>query len=238
MDSIEKEDERDRQDREVEALEAIAKKLESIDRKLSDLCESLKRVKPVPIGSRELSDLMARRDYGDYDAELFQELRALRTQIASRRGVPPYVVFSDRTLQDMVRAKPRSLDAMLQVKRVGEAKLKKYGSEFLSAIQEHFHAQGNRAPADNAPDKAYDAPDTQTAKNARRKAVADKAYDVASIRCELPNAYKPWYEKDDVELRQLYEQGKSVSELSKRFGRGQGAIRSRLVKIGLIDAAN
>lgn len=77
-----------------------------------------------------------------------------------------------------------------------------------------------------------------TAKNARRKAVADKAYDVASIRRKLPNAYERWFEKDDAELRHLHEQGMSVSDLSKRFGRGQGAIRSRLVKIGLSAAAN
>lgn len=229
MDSIEKEDERDRRDREVEALEIIAKKLESIDRKLSDLCASLKRVKPVPIGSRELSDLMARRDYGDYDAELFQELRTLRLRLAKEGGVPPYVVFSDGTLQDMARAKPESLDAMLQVNGVGEAKLKKYGSEFLSAIQEHFYAQGNRATTDNASDKAYDVPDTQMAKNARQKVLTNKAYDVASIRCEHPNAYERWFEKDDVELRQLHERGMPISDLAKRFGRGQGAIRSRLL---------
>ena len=174
----------------------------------------------------------------NYDAELFQELRALRLRLAREGSVPPYVVFNDRTLRDMARAKPRNLDAMLQVNGVGEAKLKKYGSEFLSAIQEHFHAQENCASADNALDKAHDVPDAQTAKNVRRKAVADKAYDVASIRRELPNAYEPWSEEDDAELRQLYERGMPVSDMAKRFGRGQGAIRSRLVKIGLSDAAN
>ena len=69
--------------------------------------------------------------------DMFDELRALRKELASRDGVPPYMVFSDATLRDMVAALPQTLDEMLEVKGVGETKLKKYGQEFLDCLLKH-----------------------------------------------------------------------------------------------------
>ena len=48
-------------------------------------------------------------------------------------------------------------------------------------------------------------------------------------------AYEPWSEEDDLKLEQLYNQGLTTSELSKKMGRGNGAIRSRLRKLGIVD---
>ncbi|MGI9038777.1 MAG: RecQ family ATP-dependent DNA helicase, partial [Gemmatimonadota bacterium] len=62
---------------------------------------------------------------------LFQRLRTLRKQLADRQDVPAYVVFSDRTLWDMVDQRPTSLGRMLDVHGVGEAKLERYGEAFL-----------------------------------------------------------------------------------------------------------
>ena len=72
----------------------------------------------------------------DGDEVLFQKLRALRLDIARELGKPPYIVFSDKTLRDMVRVKPITDDQFLAVNGVGESKLKQYGERFMAAIRE------------------------------------------------------------------------------------------------------
>lgn len=72
----------------------------------------------------------------DGDEVLFQKLRALRLDIARELGKPPYIVFSDKTLRDMVRVKPVTDDQFLAVNGVGESKLKQYGERFMAAIRE------------------------------------------------------------------------------------------------------
>ena len=66
--------------------------------------------------------------------ELFELLRALRKQIADEQGIPPYIVFSDRTLNDMASLSPRDAECMLAVSGVGEVKLERYGRQFLRLI--------------------------------------------------------------------------------------------------------
>lgn len=63
---------------------------------------------------------------------VFDQLRVLRTDIAKRAGVPPYVVFSDKTLQDMAIKLPQNKSEMLQVGGVGDVKFERYGEAFLS----------------------------------------------------------------------------------------------------------
>ena len=72
----------------------------------------------------------------DGDEALFQKLRALRLDIARELGKPPYIVFSDKTLRDMVRVKPITDDQFLAVNGVGESKLKQYSERFMAAIRE------------------------------------------------------------------------------------------------------
>ncbi len=67
---------------------------------------------------------------------LFQSLRTLRTQLAREQGVPPYVVFSDRSLRSMAMLLPTDEAAFLQVHGVGETKAARYGEQFLSLIRE------------------------------------------------------------------------------------------------------
>ncbi|MBM3422226.1 MAG: DNA helicase RecQ [Chlorobi bacterium] len=66
--------------------------------------------------------------------ELFELLRSLRKQIADEQGVPPYVVFSDRSLRDMASLLPKDEESMLAVTGVGEVKLRRYGRQFISCI--------------------------------------------------------------------------------------------------------
>ncbi len=72
------------------------------------------------------------------DTELFDRLRRVRARIAAKRGVPPYVVFHDRTLREMASLKPTTPDRLLEVHGVGERKAAEFGPRFLEAIREHL----------------------------------------------------------------------------------------------------
>ncbi|GAB2533602.1 DNA helicase RecQ [Rhodanobacter koreensis] len=69
-----------------------------------------------------------------YEQDMWDALRALRTQLARQHGVPPYVVFHDATLLAMLRALPANEDELATISGVGEAKLKRYGRDFLAVI--------------------------------------------------------------------------------------------------------
>lgn len=70
---------------------------------------------------------------------LFEKLRALRMEIAKEEKVPPYIVFSDKTLTHMCLVKPTNKSEMLSVTGVGEFKYEKYGERFLSCIRKEGH---------------------------------------------------------------------------------------------------
>jgi len=71
------------------------------------------------------------------ERELFEALRGKRADLARSQGVPPYVVFDNRTLIDMVKRRPKALSDMTYVTGVGEVKLRKYGQAFLDVIVQH-----------------------------------------------------------------------------------------------------
>ncbi len=73
--------------------------------------------------------------------ELFELLRTLRKQIADEQGIPPYIVFSDRTLHDMANNSPRNAETMLTISGVGEVKLERYGRQFLGLINRFCDGQ-------------------------------------------------------------------------------------------------
>ena len=66
--------------------------------------------------------------------ELFERLRALRTELARARDVPPYLIFGDASLRDMAASKPSNRQEFLAVHGVGEKKLQDLGDVFLEAI--------------------------------------------------------------------------------------------------------
>ena len=72
--------------------------------------------------------------FDDYDVEVYDRLRDLRTQIASQKGIPPYIVFSDKTLKDLSVKVPQDKEAMLEVHGIGEVKFERYGEEFLTLL--------------------------------------------------------------------------------------------------------
>ncbi|MEP5569539.1 MAG: DNA helicase RecQ [Halioglobus sp.] len=77
----------------------------------------------------------------DIDVALWEALRERRRELAEDQGVPPYVIFHDRTLQEMCTALPQSLTQFGRLTGVGERKLEKYGAEFLQVIETHLAEQ-------------------------------------------------------------------------------------------------
>ena len=74
--------------------------------------------------------------------KLFERLKKLRLEIAREESMPPYIIFSDKTLIDMAAKKPSSKPEMLDVSGVGENKFAKYGERFLEAIEEYRREVG------------------------------------------------------------------------------------------------
>ncbi|MCF8382260.1 MAG: DNA helicase RecQ [Chlorobium sp.] len=89
---------------------------------MAEVVETKRRKSTVAIAARQ------------ENGELFELLRSLRKQIADEQGVPPYVVFSDRSLRDMSSLLPCDEESMLAVTGVGEVKLERYGRQFISCI--------------------------------------------------------------------------------------------------------
>jgi ATP-dependent DNA helicase RecQ len=75
------------------------------------------------------------------DRDLFEELRELRLELAGKKKVPPYVIFSDNTLRELARARPSSLEGMRLLYGIGEAKLRDYGAEVLDRIDAHCQSR-------------------------------------------------------------------------------------------------
>jgi ATP-dependent DNA helicase RecQ len=70
------------------------------------------------------------------DRALFAALRTKRLEIAQAQNLPAYVVFNDRTLVELARERPGTLEAMSRIPGIGEVKLKRYGATFLGIIAE------------------------------------------------------------------------------------------------------
>ena len=82
------------------------------------------------------------------EREQWEALRALRRKLAEEHSVPPYVIFPDATLLEMLRSKPRSLSEMAQVSGVGARKLERYGEAFLEVLNGSGSGEAPRAVTD------------------------------------------------------------------------------------------
>jgi ATP-dependent DNA helicase RecQ len=70
------------------------------------------------------------------DNDLFTELKKLRKEISKDEGVPPYIIFHDKTLREMSYYLPVDSHSMLKISGVGTVKFKKYGSQFIEIIKQ------------------------------------------------------------------------------------------------------
>ena len=87
-----------------------------------------------PYPSLDTPSWLAAEPSRDIDADLFEQLRTVRRQIADAEGVPAYIVFSDAVLRDMARRVPRTERELLQISGVGPTKVQRYGARFLELL--------------------------------------------------------------------------------------------------------
>jgi ATP-dependent DNA helicase RecQ len=73
------------------------------------------------------------------EKDLLALLKSKRLEIAKAQKVPPYVVFHDKTLVEMIKIKPKSIDEMSGITGIGEAKIRRYGQVFLDILLSHFN---------------------------------------------------------------------------------------------------
>ena len=74
---------------------------------------------------------------GVEDKKLFEYLRKIRKNLADEQGYPPYIVLSDKSLHELTRMKPTTLQAFGLISGIGEFKIKKYGDTFIKAIKKY-----------------------------------------------------------------------------------------------------
>ena len=85
--------------------------------------------------SRKISTRSEKLRTDGVSLELFEALKAVRTEFARKRGVPPFVIFSDTALLEMCRVRPQTNGEFLSVSSVGEKKLERYGEAFMKVIR-------------------------------------------------------------------------------------------------------
>jgi len=105
-----------------------------------------KEQKPEKRKKREKRSGKVDRYISDEDRILWEALREKRRTLAEEQGVPPYVIFHDATLAEMISYRPENLDQMSRISGVGERKLESYGESFLSVLRQHNDAEQSEQP--------------------------------------------------------------------------------------------
>lgn len=149
--------------------------------------------------------------------ELFENLRKLRYEIAKEEALPPYIIFSDKTLIDMCVKTPSGKGEMLQVNGVGENKFSKYGQRFLDEIK--LFQDENPNVVISASNGEEDV--TDSFKHMRQN---NRPFSAGS----------PWNHEEDEKLISEFKSNMKISEIARLHQRTSGAIRSRLKKHGLL----
>jgi ATP-dependent DNA helicase RecQ len=141
----------------------------------------------------------------EVDEQLWQALKAKRTDLAKEQGLPPYVIFHDSTLLEMLKMRPINLQQLSRITGVGQAKLDRYGNIFLEVIKSN---KVNNPEIDK-----------------------DDSTDLTSNSPE--QAGNNWTVEEDDLLRTEFEYNTSIESMAESHGRTRGAISSRLKKLGL-----
>ena len=204
------------------------------------------KTKKLPPRSRRQRGGPARRNgrspLGGYNEDLFDQLRDIRKKLATEQGVPPYVIFTDRTLHEMARFFPAAESEMNRLTGVGEKRLASYGRKFLDAIQA-FRASHPDIEPKSTLTEAATAPSSPLVLRSQARSDGEVGSYMAQAKQARPRAYEKWTDEEDERLRQAWAEQETVEEtttgkiraLAEDFQRKPGAIRSRLKKLGLLD---
>jgi len=163
------------------------------------------------LGQEQPVDLPAgesrRTDELNFNQPLFDILRNKRKELADKSGVPPYVIFSDKTLVEMATFFPQSSDSLLDIHGVGAVKCKKFGVLFQDIISRFCREN----QIDERPKKFRKSSPGRTAKTSRAK------------------TEKPRY----VHVGEIFNSGRSIREVMDIFDIKQATVIDHLVKYGM-----
>lgn len=146
----------------------------------------------------------------EYDKELFKRLKALRLQLSREHGVPPYIVFNDKTLQELSAVKPTEREQLLGINGVGEKKADQFGFDFMDAIKKYGKEQGI------AEEDMY--------KPLRSKPIIAQKSTVA-VKKKTPKIPTTQITHD------MYKAGLSLEEIAQERTLHQGTVLGHLVKL-------
>ncbi|MGE5376156.1 MAG: RecQ family ATP-dependent DNA helicase, partial [Bacteroidota bacterium] len=186
---------------EYQTLSATAKGLDMLNGRVHVMGVLLDTKERVKNEDKKKSEL-------EYNSALFALLRQKRKELADQAAVPPYVIFSDRTLIEMAAYYPQSMAGMLNISGVGQAKLNRYGQAFLEIIKPYCEKHG-------------------------LKELPPSPSDGNSGSAEKPSRKR----KDDVEIgertrlvAEAFNEGLTVKALMQRHQVTQGTILEHLTK--------
>ncbi len=117
----------------------------------------------------------------EYDRSLFAILRNKRKELADEAGVPPYVIFSDKTLVEMAAYFPQGRESMLNISGVGKVKYERYGAAFLAIVKEYSRS--------NKIDEKYKTPMREKDDAGRRYMAVGDAYNAGESVQDLMKRY-------------------------------------------------
>jgi ATP-dependent DNA helicase RecQ len=151
---------------------------------------------------------------------LFQQLRALRRDLADERNVPPYVIFSDATLREMAQKRPGNRATFAQISGVGSQKLEAFATAFLRAIEAYCDEHGLAAmeqvgPAVEKPKQRIGREQSQGTGRVTNGATSERKDSAGSVR----TAQVTW---------QLFQEGKTVDHIAEARGLAERTIVDHL----------
>jgi len=124
----------------------------------------------------------------DTNNALFALLRQKRKELADEIGVPPYVIFSDRTLAEMAAFYPQSLESLLDISGVGQVKLRQYGETFLGIIKPYCEKHG--LPEKARETEKNEKPGRDKSDSGRRYVFVGEAYNAGESIATLMDRYQ------------------------------------------------
>ncbi len=150
---------------------------------------------------------------------LFEKLRELRAELARDENVPAYIIFSDASLKDMEDQEPQTPEAFLNTHGVGQAKMQKYGADFLKLIKEHLHKSKPKAKTGN---KTYQETKTLIEQGLSLEEIAEtRNLTISSVHNHLMKLHEEGMEVDfyqfiqPVEVEQINAASTEVEEPEK-----------------------
>ncbi len=142
----------------------------------------------------------------DYDRELFEILRRTRKQLADDAGVPPFVIFADKTLVELATFFPQSSENFLDMHGIGKVKAEKYGTQFMQVIGSYCRDKQIQERHKHAPPKVSVQSDPEVAMPAKEA--------------------KPRF----ISVGEMFNAGRSIREIMDAFGIQQTTVIGHLVR--------